>query len=138
MIESILLNKDKYRKWGFTSKAVTLHAPFKTYGSNGENAAIMPLTVSVNEMDLNLNTILTFSNGDSVKMDNKGIWHRMQSNYGYSVAFYTQQHNCIHLLENNPTKEMFILYTDEIGNSDSTSSYNDIPVDWVKIEINVD
>lgn len=113
-----------------------MHAPFKTYGSNGVNNSIIPLTVSVNEMDLNLNTIVTFSNGDSVKMANKDIFHRMTSSYRYASAFTTKQNNDIELLENDPAKEMFIHYMQEAG--DDSSSYNDMPVDWVKIEINVD
>ena len=133
MIDHLLFNKEKYRKWNFISKTVTLHAPFKTYGSNGVNNSIIPLTVSANELDLNLNTIVTFSNGDSVKMENKDIFHRMLSNYNYAVAFTTKQNNCISLLENNPAKEMFIYYKRDDGDR-----YVDIPVDWAKIEINVD
>lgn len=132
-IDHFLLNKEKYRKWNFVSKNVTLHAPFKVYGSNGVDNSVIPLTVSVNEMDLNLNTIVTFSNGDSVKMANKDIFHGMLSNYGYTVAFTTKQNNCISLLENNPAKEMFIHYKQDTGDR-----YVDIPVDWAKIEINVD
>lgn len=133
MIDHLLFNKEKYRKWNFISKTVTLHAPFKTYASNGVNNSIIPLTVSANELDLNLNTIVTFSNGDSVKMENKYIFHRMMSNYGYTVAFTTKQNNDISLLENNPAKEMFIHYMQDVGDN-----YVDIPVDWAKIEINVD
>lgn len=133
MIDHLLFNKEKYRKWNFISKTVTLHAPFKTHGSNGVNNSIIPLTVSANELDLNLNTIVTFSNGDSVKMENKYIFHRMVSNYGYTVAFKTKQNNDISLLENNPAKEMFIHYMQDVGDN-----YVDIPVDWAKIEINVD
>lgn len=133
MIDHLLFNKEKYRKWNFISKNVTLHAPFEAYGSNGHNNSIIPLTVSVNEMDLNLNTIMTFSNGDSVKMENKYIFHRMLPNYGYTVAFTTKQNNYISLLENNPAKEMFINYMQNVGDN-----YVDIPVDWAKIEINVD
>lgn len=132
-VDHILFNKEKYRKWNFISKTVTLHAPFKTYGSNGVNNSIIPLTVSVNEMDLNLNTIVTFSNGDSVKMENKYIFHSMLSNFGYTSSFKTKQNNDISLLENNPAKEMFIHYM-----WDNEESYVDIPVDWAKIEINVD
>ena len=134
-IDHILLNKEKYRKWNFISKNVTLHTPFKVYGSNGVNNSVIPLTVSVNELDLNLNTIVTFSNGDSVKMANKDIFHRMLSNYGHTSAFKTKQNNDISLLENNPAKEMFIryMYMQDVGNN-----YVDIPVDWAKIEINVD
>lgn len=133
MIDHLLFNKEKYRKWNFISKTVTLHAPFKVYGSNGVDNSVIPLTVSVNELDLNLNTIVTFSNGDSVKMANKDIFHRMLSNYGYAVAFTTKQNNCISLLENNPAKEMFIHYKRDDGDR-----YVNIPVDWAKIEINVD
>lgn len=136
MIDHLLFNKEKYCKWNFISKTVTLHAPFEVYGSNGHNNSIIPLTVSVNEMDLNLNTIVTFSNGDSVKMANKDIFHRMATNYGYASAFTTKQNNDIGLLENDPAKEMFIHYMQEAG--DDSSSYNDMPVDWAKIEINVD
>ena len=64
-VDHILLNKEKYRKWNFISKTVTLHAPFKTYGSNGVNNSIIPLTVSVNKMDLNLNTIVNGNSGNS-------------------------------------------------------------------------
>lgn len=133
MIDHLLFNKEKYRKWNFISKTVTLHAPFEVYGSNGHNNSIIPLTVSVNEMDLNLNTIVTFSNGDSVKMANKDIFHRMATNHGYTSAFATKQNNYISLLENNPAKEMFINYVRDVGDD-----YVDIPVDWAKIEINVD
>ena len=133
MIDHLLFNKEKYRKWNFISKTVTLHAPFEVYGSNGVNNSIIPLTVSVNEMDLNLNTIVTFSNGDSVKMANKDIFHRMLSNYGYISAFTTKQNNYISLLENNPAKEMFTHYKQDVGDH-----YVDMPVDWAKIEINVD
>ena len=135
MIDHLLFNKEKYRKWNFISKTVTLHAPFEVYGSNGHNNSIIPLTVSVNEMDLNLNTIVTFSNGDSVKMANKDIFNRMATNYGYASAFTTKQNNDIEMLENDPAKEMFIHYMQEAG--DDSSSYNDMPVDWAKIEINV-
>ena len=79
-IDHILFNKEKYRKWNFISKNVTLYAPFKVWGSAGVNNSIIPLTVSVNEMDLNLNTIVTFSNGDSIKMANKDIFQRMLRN----------------------------------------------------------
>lgn len=136
MIDHILFNKEKYRKWNFISKTVTLHAPFEVYGSNGVDNSIIPLTVSVNEMDLNLNTIVTFSNGDSVKMANKDIFKRMVADYEHSSAFTTKQNNDIGLLENDPAKEMFIHYMQKAG--DDSSSYNDIPVDWAKIEINVD
>ena len=132
-VDHILFNKEKYRKWNFISKTVTLYAPFKVWGSAGVDNSIIPLTVSVNEMDLNLNTIVTFSNGDSVKMENKDIYHRMLSNYGYASAFKTKQNNNIGLLENDPTKEMFIHYTRDYG-----ETYIDMPVDWAKIEINVD
>lgn len=133
MIDHLLFNKEKYRKWNFISKTVTLHAPFKVYGSSGVDNSVIPLTVSVNEMDLNLNTIVTFSNGDSVKMENKDIYHRMLSNYGYTSAFTTKQNNNISFLENNPAKEIFIHYMQDDGDR-----YVDIPVDWAKIEINVD
>lgn len=133
MIDHLLFNKEKYCKWNFISKTVTLHAPFKIYGSNGVNNSVIPLTVSVNEMDLNLNTIVTFSNGDSVKMANKDIYHRMLSSSGYEYEFNTKQNNRISLLENDPAKEMFIYYKRDDGDR-----YVDIPVDWAKIEINVD
>lgn len=133
MIDHLLFNKEKYGKWNFISKTVTLHAPFKVYGSTGVDNSVIPLTVSVNELDLNFNTIVTFSNGDSVKMENKYIFHRMLANYGYTVAFTTKQNNYISLLENNPAKEMFIHYMQDVGDN-----YVDIPVDWAKIEINVD
>lgn len=132
-IDYLLFNKEKYRKWNFISKNVTLHAPFKVYGSNGVNNSIIPLTVSVNELDLNLNTIVTFSNGDSIKMKNKYIFYRTLSSSGYESEFNTKQKNDISLLENNLAKEMFIHYMQVVGDS-----YVDIPVDWAKIEINVD
>ena len=136
MIDHLLFNKEKYCKWNFISKTVTLHAPFEVYGSNGVNNSIIPLTVSVNELDLNLNTIVTFSNGDSIKMKNKYIFYRTLSSSGYESEFNTKQKNHVNLLENDLEREMFINYVRDVG--DDVVSYVDIPVDWAKIEINVD
>lgn len=130
MIESILFNSEKYRKYGYTSITKTLNNPDHRF----------KLVDSVDVLDMNRYTVVTFSNGDSYRAKNYVLYNHINE----SSTFFnpTTQGNYLQVdcEATAPGKDPVIeaYYHGAYEDNDHVMQETPITVDWVKIEINVD
>lgn len=130
MIESMLFNRENYRKYGYPSITKTLNNPAHRF----------KLVDSVDALDMNRYTVVTFSNGDSYRAKNYVLYNHvnepstffnptMQGNY-LQVDSETTAYGT------GPGIEAY--YHGAYEDDDHGMHETPITVDWVKIEINVD
>lgn len=127
MIESILFNSEKYRKYGYTSITKTLNNP--------DPDTSFKLVDNIDSLDMNRYTVVTFSNGDSYRAKNYIIYKHMNEP---SASFNpTAQNNYLTIRRETTSSGLGpgieVNYHGDYGGSDIG-----IKVDWIKIEINVD
>ncbi len=130
MIESMLFNRENYRKYGYTSITKTLNNPDHRF----------KLVDSVDVLDMNRYTVVTFSNGDSYRTKNYVLYNHVNEPSTFfnptTQGNYLQVDHETTAYGAGPGIEAY--YHGAYEDDDHVMHETPITVDWVKIEINVD